>query len=102
MKDLVNKKLHSVTLAPFDTALETGEEGSLSFNHSTHNYQGFIGGVWKNFQALTDVEVNDLARYSHLKTANSVDYYVNNRVHMEQRDIGAFPTEHLITGGAII
>jgi hypothetical protein len=101
-KDLVNKYLRSVTLKPFDTALQTGENGSLSFNLTTNMFQGFSGGVWKNFRLLTQVEINDITLWSELALGTVYDYYGNNRLHMEQLDIGAFATEHLITGGAIL
>ena len=97
--DITNKRLHSIIVAPYDTAQKASEGGSLSFDFTTKTFLGYLDGEWKTFSLFGIQELSDLMRFSDYSVNDTKDIYGNDRLHDGKMDIGAIASEKLINGG---
>lgn len=92
--DLSNKFLHNVTIRYHNKS----EEGAIRYDLPAKKLEVYKNGAWRNVIIYSIAEENDLARWSKYTTYDN-DSYGNDIIHENQTDMGAFATDHLITGG---
>lgn len=93
--DLSNKFLHNTVIRYNDKS----QEGAIRYDTTNKKLEVYKNAAWRNVIIYSIAEENDLARWSKYTTYDN-DAYSNDIIHENQTDMGAFASEHLITGGS--
>jgi hypothetical protein len=99
LADISNKTIHNAVIGGF---VNTAVEGAVRYAATTPALsilEVYNNAAWRTVIMWTVAQLDDRVQWTDF-TTNDKDAFGNDYIHGHRKDIGAFASEHLITGGS--